>query len=89
MNRFLIERDPHGIAVSLCDQHIVKMPEGKNTKHPQCFSGHDDCRTDEFYPIKAYRKFYAKTKMTMARYNKTDNIPEWLNYSPLLSNQRS
>jgi hypothetical protein len=57
------------------------IPEGKNTKHPQCFSGHDDCRTNEFYPLVAYRKFYAKTKMKMARYNKTDKIPDWLNYN--------
>ena len=65
------------------------IPEGKNTKHPQCFSGHDDCRTDEFYPIKAYRKFYAKTKMTMARYNKTDKIPDWLNYNFTFSPEKA
>ena len=34
-----------------------------------------------FYPLVAYRKFYAKTKMKMARYNKTDKIPDWLNYN--------
>jgi len=162
MNRFLIERDVNDIAVSLCDQHIVKMPleetqmlctaiwyrapkyaylnnfykpvhqkhpctlwamenksnyyfalhlldamlteytyrydkvhgssihrdslfyaarfipEGKNTKHPQCFGDHDDCRTDEFYPMEAYRNFYVKTKMSMARYNKKRNKPEWI-----------
>ena len=26
MNRFIIERNPIGIAQSLCDQHVVKMP---------------------------------------------------------------
>ena len=26
MNRFIIEKTPHEIASSLCDQHIVKMP---------------------------------------------------------------
>ena len=26
MNRFIIEEDVEGIAKSLCDQHIVKMP---------------------------------------------------------------
>ncbi len=65
------------------------IPEGKNTKHPQCFSGHDDCRTDEFYPLVAYRKFYAKTKMTMARYNKTDKIPDWLNYNFTFSPEKA
>ena len=31
---------------------------GSKTKHPQCFSGHDDLKTNEFYPINAYRNFF-------------------------------
>jgi len=161
MNRFIIEKTPHEIASSLCDQHIVKMPleeaqmlcttlwyhapdyakdnnlykpvhqkhpctlwamenkenyvfayklysamldeytdrydkyhganihqiplwvgkkflpEGKMTPHPQCFSGHDDLKTDEFYPIEAYRKFYIVDKSRFARYKYTDK-PTWM-----------
>ena len=161
MNRFIIEDSPIGIAQSLCDQHIVKMPleeaqmlcttlwhhapdyaqehnlykpvhqkhpctlwagetranyhfafvlskvmlfeyysrymkkhgaskhikalekginiipYGRMTKHPQCFSGHDHLKTDEFYPIQAYRKFYVLDKLRFARYNYTEK-PTWL-----------
>ena len=162
MNRFLIEHRPYKIAISLCDQHIVKMPleetqmlctalwhhapeyaeekdlykpvhqkhpctlwamenrsnynfarvllsqmcveydwrygrrhgvlkhfkallegqffipEGDMTPHPQCFSGHDKLKTDEFYPIEAYRKFYTVDKSRFARYNKGRNKPDWM-----------
>jgi len=47
------------------------------TPHPQCFSGHDDLKTDEFFPIEAYRKFYIVDKSRFARYNYT-NKPQWL-----------
>jgi hypothetical protein len=53
------------------------IPEGKMTKHPQCFSGHDDCKTDEFFPINAYRAFYRVDKARFARYNRGRNKPEW------------
>ena len=52
------------------------IPNGKMTKHPQCFSKHDDLKTDEFFPIKAYRNFYIKDKLRFARYNFSER-PEW------------
>ena len=52
------------------------IPEGVFTKHPQCFSGHDDLKTDEFYPLEAYRKFYIVDKSRFARYNYTEK-PKW------------
>ena len=47
------------------------------TKHPQCFSGHDELKTDEFYPIKAYRAFYNVDKARFARYRYTQQ-PTWM-----------
>ena len=56
----------------------VHIPEGELTPHPQCFSGHDDLKTDEDYPINAYRAFYKRDKMGFARWNKNRAMPEWL-----------
>ena len=53
------------------------LPDGKMTPHPQCFSGHDDLKTDEFFPIEAYRKFYIVDKSRFARYNYTQK-PHWM-----------
>ena len=53
------------------------LPDGKMTTHPQCFSGHDDLKTDEFYPIEAYRKFYIVDKSRFARYKYTQR-PTWM-----------
>jgi hypothetical protein len=162
MNRFIIEFNVDGIAKSLCDQHIVKMPleeaqmlcttlwhhapeyaeehdlykpvhqkhpctlwamqtrsnfqwafnlydamlleytlrygkvhgaskhrfalgnalkfipDGWWTPHPQCFSGLDHLKTDEQYPIKAYREFYKADKLKFARYTKGRSMPEWM-----------
>ena len=50
---------------------------GGITKHPQCFSGHDDLKTKEFFPIEAYRKFYIVDKSRFARYKYT-NKPQWM-----------
>ena len=47
------------------------------TPHPQCFSGHDDCKTDEDYPINAYRAFYKRDKVSFARWRKNRDMPEW------------
>lgn len=58
-------------------QGRFKIPEGKLTRHPQCFSGHDDLKTDEFYPIEAYRKFYIVDKSRFARYKYTQK-PTWM-----------
>ena len=54
------------------------IPEGVLTKHPQCFSGLDHLKTDEFYPIKAYREFYKADKLKFARYSKGRSMPEWM-----------
>tara|TARA_B100002019_G_scaffold65412_1_gene56139 strand:- start:2670 stop:3170 length:501 start_codon:yes stop_codon:yes gene_type:complete len=54
-----------------------KIPSGVFTKHPQCFSGHDELKTDEFYPIKAYRAFYNVDKASFARYRYTQQ-PTWM-----------
>ena len=57
---------------------IDLIPEGLMTEHPQCFSGHDDCKTDEVWPILAYRAFYTLDKSSFARYNKGRDKPEWM-----------
>ena len=57
---------------------MVYIPEGDRTPHPQCFSGHDDLKTDENWPIKAYRAFYQRDKMDFARWNKNRAMPAWL-----------
>ena len=54
------------------------LPDGDVTPHPQCFSGHDDCKTDEDYPIEAYRAFYRIDKLRFARYNRGRNMPQWM-----------
>jgi len=54
------------------------IPEGKLTPHPQCLSGHDDLKTDERYPIVAYRAFYVVDKLRFARYNRGREMPAWL-----------
>ena len=54
----------------------IYLPDGKRTPHPQCFSGHDDLKTDEFFPIEAYRAFYNVDKARFARYKYTDR-PTW------------
>ena len=48
------------------------------TPHPQCFSGFDECKTEEAFPILAYRAFYRLDKLKFARYNKGRNMPYWL-----------
>ena len=57
-------------------RHLI--PKGALTPHPQCFSGHDDCKTDEVWPILAYRAFYTLDKSSFARYNKGRDKPEWM-----------
>ena len=63
----------HSMLSSWCS-HI---PEGELTPHPQCFSGHDDLKTDEDYPINAYRAFYKRDKVSFARWNKNRVKPDW------------
>ena len=56
------------------------MPDYTNfvTKHPQCFSGLDHLKTDEEWPVIAYRAFYKVDKMKFASYNKGRNMPQWM-----------
>jgi len=54
------------------------IPQGSLTPHPQCFSGHDELKTDESWPIVAYRAFYKVDKLRFARYNKGRDMPHWL-----------
>ena len=70
----------HGCAKHYTALHtgIQYIPWGVRTPHPQCFSGHDDLKTDEDYPIKAYRAFYQRDKMDFARWNKNRAMPKWL-----------
>jgi hypothetical protein len=65
----------HSIALH---RGIVHIPQGGLTPHPQCFSGHDVCKTDEDWPIVAYRAFYIVDKMRFARYNKGRDMPHWM-----------
>ena len=54
------------------------IPEGWQTPQPQCFSGLDHLKTDEQFPIKAYREFYKADKLKFARYSKGRSMPEWM-----------
>ena len=58
---------------------INSIPHGNITKHPQCFSGLDELKTNEFYPLKAYRQFYIVDKARFARYNNGRDKPSWFN----------
>lgn len=59
---------------------VKYLPDTTNfcTPHPQCFSGHDELKTDEHWPIQAYRAFYKVDKLRFARYNKGREMPEWM-----------
>ena len=57
---------------------IDLIPDGQLTPHPQCFSGLDHLKTDELWPIEAYRAFYTVDKMKFARYNKGRSMPNWM-----------
>ena len=57
------------------------IPEGDLTRHPQCFSGHDECKTDEAWPVIAYRSFYVTKIESFKRpmsYRKGREIPKWI-----------
>ena len=56
---------------------IDYIPSGSLTPHPQCFSGHDQLKTDEVFPILAYRRFYIVDKSRFARYKYTEK-PKWM-----------
>ena len=38
------------VVLIACGNGRMYLPDGKMTAHPQCFSGHDDLKTDEFMP---------------------------------------
>ena len=65
----------HSIAIK---DGIKYIPEGWQTPHPQCFSGLDHLKTDEQFPIRAYREFYKADKLKFARYSKGRSMPEWM-----------
>ena len=64
--------------INALDYGRKMIPEGWQTPHPQCFSGLDHLKTDEQYPIKAYREFYKADKLKFARYNRCRYMPEWM-----------
>ena len=64
--------------INALDYGRKMIPEGWQTPHPQCFSGLDHLKTDEQYPIKAYREFYKADKLKFARYNRGRYMPEWM-----------
>ena len=53
------------------------IPDGPYTRPPQCFGSHDECKTDEYWPVNAYRAFYRADKASFARWNKGRSEPEW------------
>jgi len=62
-----------------CRQFMPWSLAGGLTPHPQCFSGHDDCKTDEAWPIEAYRAFYKVDKAAFARWDKGGReMPHWM-----------
>ena len=65
----------HSIAIK---DGIKYIPEVWQTPLPQCFSGLDHLKTDEQFPIRAYREFYKADKLKFARYNKGRSMPEWM-----------
>ena len=71
----------HFDALVEAEKYIPDLSNFK-TPHPQCFSGHDDCKTHEEWPIRAYRAFYALDKMSFAKYEKGRAMPEWMNPMP-------
>jgi len=68
----------HKDALINARQFMPWSPAGGMTPHPQCFSGHDDLKTNEAWPITAYRAFYIVDKMRFARYNKGRDMPTWM-----------
>jgi len=62
-----------------CRQFMPWSLAGGLTPHPQCFSGHDDLKTDEDWPIEAYRAFYKVDKAAFARWDKGGReMPHWM-----------
>jgi len=68
----------HKDALLICRQFMPWSAAGGVTPHPQCFSGHDDLKTNEKWPGIAYRRFYKVDKSAFARYNKGREMPQWM-----------
>ena len=62
----------------LAARHFI--PEGDGlTPHPQCFSGLDHLKTDEQWPIMAYRAFYKVDKASFAKWEYGGRtMPHWM-----------
>ena len=56
---------------------IAFLPDGNITKHPQCFGKYTHLKTNEDFPIFAYRNFYIADKLNFARWRYTQK-PHWL-----------
>ena len=56
------------------------VPEGLMTRHPECFGEHTDLKSDEFWPVDSYRKFY-NTKQHRFKMTWTNrDVPYWFEY---------
>ena len=56
---------------------MMHIPEGPYTRPPQCFGTHESCKTNEFWPVNAYRSFYRADKASFARWTKNRQAPKW------------
>ena len=65
----------HRTAIEKGYQYLPKG--GSKTKMPQCFGEKKELKTNEFYPIRAYRAFYLADKVRFARYQHTPQ-PKWI-----------
>lgn len=55
------------------------IPNGPLTPHPQCFSGLDHLKTEEDWPIEAYRAFYKVDKAAFAKWEYGGRAkPRWM-----------
>lgn len=91
MHRYPLRRDGTANTGHASMRHFDALVEAEKyipdlynfmTPHPQCFSGWDECKTDENWPIRAYRAFYALDKMSFAKYKKGRDMPDWMNPMP-------
>lgn len=67
--------------IPLFEKLKVNIPDGNITPHPQCFGSVDEeCRTQEDWPIGAYRKYYKWKYDTTdwCKENKLNPTPDWL-----------
>ena len=56
---------------------LASRTKGPLTKHPECFGKYEEFKTDMYWPITSYRKFYIADKNKFARYNNGTSRPEW------------